>query len=102
MAGLFVLRGLTSLTALAVPVSALAFVHMDFLCSELRDLRATDGAPLWDGKVELVVRDATEEEMSAWDAEVALAIREREIDRREDALDPGWFVFLVPYRDPEE
>ena len=82
--------------------SALAFVHMDFLRSELKDLRAPDGEPLWDGKVELVVRDATEEEMSAWDAEVAVAIREREIDRREDALDWSWFIFLVPYREPDE
>ncbi len=56
---------------------ALAFVHTDFLRSELRDLRAPDGAPLWDGQANLVVRDATEEEKSAWEAEVALAIRER-------------------------
>ncbi len=82
--------------------SALAFVHMDFLCSELRDLRAPDGAPLWDGQAELVVRDATKEELAAWEAEVALAIREREIDHREDALDAGWFIFLTPYREPEE
>ncbi len=75
---------------------------MTFLCSELMDLRAPDGAPLWDGQVELVVRDATEEEVAAWDAEVALAIREREIDRRKDALDWSWFIFLVPYREPEE
>ena len=81
---------------------ALTFVHMDFWRSELRDLRAMDGAPLWDGQAELVVRDATEEETSAWEADVAVAIREGEIDRREDALDPGWFIFLVPYRDPEE
>ena len=82
--------------------SALAFVHMDFLCSELRDLPAPEGAPLWDGQAELVVRDATEQEKSAWDAEVAQAIQEREIDRREDALDAGWFIFLAPYREPEE
>ncbi len=80
---------------------------MTFLCFELMDLRAPDGAPLWDGKAELVVRDATEEEKSAWETEVVLAIREREIDRREDALDTGWFVFLapiflVPYREPDE
>ena len=52
--------------AFAAPdyASALALVHMDFLCSELRDLRAMDGAPLWDGQTDLVVRDATEEEMS--------------------------------------
>ncbi len=81
---------------------ALAFVHVDFLRSEMRDLRALDGAPLWDGQAELVVRDATEEELAAWEADVAVAIREREIDRREDALDPGWFIFLVPYREPEE
>ncbi len=81
---------------------ALAFVHMDFLRSELMDLRAMVGAPLSDGKVELVVRDATEEEMSAWDTEVALAIREREIDRREDALDWSWFIFLTPYLEPNE
>ena len=82
--------------------SALAFVHMDFLCSELRDLRATDGSPLWDGQAELVVRNATKEEMSVWENEVALAIGEREIDRQEDALDAGWFIFLVPYREPDE
>ncbi len=29
-------------------------------------------------------------------------VREREIDRREDALDAGWFIFLAPYREPEE
>ncbi len=82
--------------------SPLAFVHRDFLRGELRDLRATDGAPLWDGQANLVVRDATQEELAARDAEVALAIRECEIDRREDALEAGWFIFLVPYRDPEE
>ena len=82
--------------------SALAYMHMDFLRSELRDLRAADGTPLWYGKANLVVRDATEEELSAWEAEVAEAIREREIDRREDALDAGWFIFLVPYLDPDE
>ncbi len=82
--------------------SALAFVHMDFLRSELMDLRAPDGAPLWDGQAELVVRDATVEEKSAWEAAVALAVREREIDRREDALDAGWFIFLAPYCEPEE
>ncbi len=64
-------------------------------------VRAMDGAPLWDGQAELAVRDATEEEKSAWDAEVAVAIREREIDRREDALD-GWFIFLTPYLEPNE
>ena len=42
--------------------SALKFVHMDFIRSELRDLRAPDGAPLWNGQANLVVRDATEEE----------------------------------------
>ncbi len=82
--------------------SALAFVHMDFLCSELMDLRATGGAPLWDGKVELVVWVASEEEKSVWEAEVALAIREREIDRGKDALDAGWFIFLIPYLEPNE
>ncbi len=82
--------------------SALAYVHMDFLCSELMDLRATDGVPLWDGQANLVVRDATQEELAAWDAEVAMAIREREIDRREDALDSGWFIFLIPYLEPNE
>ena len=61
-----------------------------------------DGAPLWDGKAELFVRDATEEEKLAWEAEVALAIREHEIDRREDALDWSWFIFLTPYLEPEE
>ncbi len=81
---------------------ALAFVHMDFLRSELMDLRAMDGAPLSDGKVELVVRDATKKEKSAWDAEVALAIREREIDRRAEALDWSWFIFLTPYLEPNE
>ncbi len=44
---------------------ALAFVYMDFLRSELMDLRAMDGAPLWDGQSDLVVRDATKEELSA-------------------------------------
>ncbi len=81
---------------------ALAFVDMDFLCSELMDLRAVDSAPLWNGKANLLVRDATEEELAAWDAQVAMAIREREIDRREDALGMSWLIFLVPYRDPEE
>ncbi len=75
---------------------------MDFLCSELRDLRATDGAPLWDGQAELVVRDATAEEKSAWEADVALAIHDGEIDRREDALDWSWFIFLTPYLEPDE
>ena len=42
--------------------SALAYMHLDFLRSELKDLRAPDGAPLWDGQAELVVRDATEME----------------------------------------
>ncbi len=90
--------------AFAAPdyASALAFVHMDFLCSDLMDLRAPDGAPLWDGQVELVVRDATEDEKSAWDAEVAVAIREREIGRRENTLDTSWFIFPAPYREPEE
>ena len=92
----------TAVLAGGVLARALAFVHMDFLCSELRDLRAPDGAPLWDGQAELVVRDATQEERTAWEAEVALAIREREIDRREDALDAGWFIFLALYREPEE
>ncbi len=50
------------------------------------------------------MRDATQEELAAWDAEVALAVREGEIDRPENALDAGWFIFLVPvpYREPDE
>ena len=90
--------------AFAAPdyASALNFVDMDFLRSELMDLRAMDGASLWDGQAKLVVWVANEKEKSAWEADVAVAIREGEIDRREDALDVGWFIFLVPYLETDE
>ncbi len=40
--------------------------------------------------------------IAALEAEVALAIRESDVDRRKEALDMSWFIFLVPYREPEE
>lgn len=78
-------------------VSAMSFAADSFLHSELSTLTGVDGAPLWDGKTEWLVRPATDDERAVWEAEVAEAVRVREIDSRDHAVEAIWIAYLVPH-----
>ena len=59
-----------------------------------------DDVPLWDGKAELILGEAYEEEREAWDKAVARAVHEGDVASREEAIEDGYIVFLVPVQDP--
>ncbi len=61
-----------------------------------------DDVPLWDGKAELFLREADEKEREAWDKAVARAVREGDVASRDEAVEDGLFVFLVPAQDPTD
>jgi hypothetical protein len=56
---------------------------------------ATDGVPLWDGVADIVVRQALPNEEAKWRASRARAIRQGNIEGRDDA----WIAFLVALTD---
>ncbi len=59
------------------------------------------GKPLWDGGAELFLREAHEEEREKWDKVVAGAVHEGDVASREEAVEEGYVVFLVPVSDPD-
>ncbi len=61
-----------------------------------------DDAPLWDGEAELFLREAHEEEREKWDKVIAQAVHEGDVASREDAVEEGYAVFLVPVSDPDD
>jgi hypothetical protein len=61
-----------------------------------------DDVPLWDGMVELFLREAHEKEREKWDKAVAHAVHEGDVASREDAVEEGYVVFLVSVRDPTD
>jgi hypothetical protein len=72
------------------------FLHRDFK-SDLM-LLETDGAPLWNGKDELVVRRSSPEEEARQESSRAEAKAEGAIDGDDDE----WITFLVPVTDPTD
>jgi hypothetical protein len=58
---------------------------------------ATGGLPLWDGVTDIDVREALPNEESKWRASRAKAIRQGDIECKDDA----WIAFLVPLTDPD-
>ena len=72
------------------------------IASDLSVLTDPSGAPLWDGKSELILREAESEEQAVWDKGVAEAILEGEVESREEAQEDGYVVFLVPAIDPTD
>jgi hypothetical protein len=68
------------------------FVENDELRNDLT-VCEFDGAPLWDGKTELFVRDALPEEQAHWQTSHARAI----LDGNEEG---SLLVFLVPVKHP--
>ena len=81
-------------------VNALAFVHDDFIRSELCGLRAPDGAQLWDGDAAVSVRPASADERAAWEHNLVEDLAAGVHESREDAIESNGFVFLVEYREP--
>src|SRR4051812_13288650 len=79
--------------------------------AEARDLMATEwlhddlavletnGRPLWDGKSELHVREAVEEEHAEWESSWAAALLQGEATADEK---DEWVVYLVPVSDPTD
>ncbi len=59
------------------------------------------GKPLLRGKPELFLREAHEEERDKWDKAVVHAVHEGDVASREDAVEEGYVVFLVPVSDPD-
>ena len=60
------------------------------------------GKALWDGEAELFLREAHEEERDKWDKAVVHAVHEGDVASREDAVEEGYVVFLVPVGDPTD
>ncbi|MCC6775424.1 MAG: hypothetical protein IT537_02135 [Hyphomicrobiales bacterium] len=76
--------------------------HEGTLCSDLRELVGDDGKPLWDGKAEIEVREATPAEHAEWEQSRDQAIADDEID-----LDAGndpdeWNVYLLTEPQPKK
>jgi hypothetical protein len=59
----------------------------------------SNGRPLWDGKSELHVREAVEEERVQWESSWATALSQGEATA--DEIDE-WVVYLVPVSDPTD
>ncbi|GGE45114.1 hypothetical protein GCM10007276_22850 [Agaricicola taiwanensis] len=57
----------------------------------------SDGAPLWDGTAELVVREAMPDEHEIWKEARAEAEAEEDFEEDEASV-----VFLVPVSDPDD
>lgn len=78
-------------------VAAEAMINSEAIKSDL-SVFESDGKQLWNGKDELFVRVALEEEQEKYHAQKMIAIREGEIE----SDDEDWFVFLVPVIDPTD
>jgi hypothetical protein len=57
-----------------------------------------DGRDLWDGKSDLVLRNPFPDEQAKFDASLAAALMEREIEDENDS----WLLFLIPVTDPTD
>jgi hypothetical protein len=58
----------------------------------------SDGAPLWDGKAKMIVRNSSAEEISKWEAGFAHALSYGAADsKRRD----GRVIYLVDFKDHE-
>jgi hypothetical protein len=71
------------------------------LSAPLRDnllTRKRRGAPLWDGKAEIKVRDAATAERTVWQTSQAEAIKSGEADDEHET----WAVWLAPVGDPTD
>jgi hypothetical protein len=66
--------------------------------SKMTSLLQSEGEPLWDGDADLLVRDPFPEEQAYWQASQARAIKDGEIEDRDDT----WLLFLVPVTDPTD
>jgi hypothetical protein len=66
----------------------------EVFCSDLSSLEDEENQPLWDGKSEIHVRQAVNEEAEEWKKSHAKALLEKEIDE-----DDEWLVFLIPVID---
>ena len=69
----------------------------EVFCSDLSSLEDEDNQPLWDGKLEIHVRQAVNEEAEEWQKSYAKALLEKEVDE-----DDEWLVFLIPVVDVTE
>ena len=56
-----------------------------------------EGHPLWNGRDEIFIRKAFSTEESQFEASQARAIKDKEIDEKDD-----WLMFLVPVTDPTD
>lgn len=63
-------------------------------CSDLSSLEDEEDQPVWDGKSEIHVRQAVNEEAEEWEKSHAQALLEEEIDE-----DDEWLVYLIPVTD---
>ena len=82
--------------------AAVKFTNEEWFRADLMVLETREHEPLWDGKLELFVRAAEEEERAIWDKSTALAIAEVDVANREEAPDKGYVVFLLPVVDPTD
>ncbi len=82
--------------------AAVDFTNEEWFRADLMALETREHEPLWDGKSELFVREAEEEERATWDKSIALAIAEVDGANREEALSKGYVVFLLPVVDPTD
>jgi hypothetical protein len=57
-----------------------------------------DGRDLWDGKSDLSLRNPLPDEQAKFDASLATALVEHEIEDEDD----GWVLFLIPVTDPTD
>jgi hypothetical protein len=70
--------------------------HSEAFETGLRELES-DGEPLWDGKMPIAVRLASEDEQGRWHADKARALLAKQLHVDEPADD--WIAFLVPVSD---
>ena len=80
--------------------AAVKFTNEEWFRADLQVYETPEHELLWDGKSELFVREAEEEERAEWDKFIAFAVAEGDIASREVALDEGYVVFLLPVVDP--
>jgi hypothetical protein len=81
------------------PVDARHFGDEELFRADLMVLES-GGRPLWDGKSEIRVREAHEEEADAWRSSRARAILAGDILSTD--IDDDWLTYLVPVSDPTD
>ena len=65
-------------------------------------LRAPEGAPLWDGRAEVTVRPASADEVTVWERNLHRNLGGDVFESLEDAIEYNRFAFLVDYLEPDE